>query len=64
MSGGYIVLPAMTMTGGKRGGRTYIDLDNLVAFLYKAAADPEQHPVAAQAFRMLAEETAKVGSEV
>lgn len=44
----------------RRKGNVYVNVYDLVAYFYKAAADPEQNKTSAETFRMLAEELEEV----
>lgn len=52
-----IVLPDfhLDLIKHRRRGPVYASVPDLIGLLYKAAADPQQHPVAAEAFKHLAE---------
>lgn len=37
-----VIIPDAYLTGGIRRGRVYVDAEELAAWLYKAASEPEQ----------------------
>jgi hypothetical protein len=53
-----IVLPESPLIRAVKRRREgiFLNVNDLISYLYKAAADYEQEPIAASAFRMLAEE--------
>ena len=55
MSEKQVILPDFDMRGGKRRGRVYVDAEDLVAYLLKAASEPDQEPAAVLFARTFAE---------